>query len=214
MRYGPEQKERTRDRILAEARRLFRRHGYEGVSLEAVMTAAGLTRGGFYKHFRSKADLFACALEHEADFVTRMRARDASSARSLRDGALEVVRGYLHPENRERVGRGCDLAALSVDVARGSRRVRRQHTAKLRELVGEFERGLDGAHPPDPRALDGAHPPDPRALEGVRPPDPRALVSIALCVGGLTLARSLDDEALAESMLAACCEAVEAQLTG
>lgn len=190
MRYESDHKERTRERILTEARRLFRRRGYEGVSLDAVMRAAGLTRGGFYKHFRSKRDLFACAMEHEADFVARMRAREARSPSGLRREAMEVVRGYLHPDHREPVGRGCDLAALSVDVARASRPARRHHTEKLRALVAEFERGLDTADSPDPRAL-------------------RA---IALCVGGLTLARSLDDEMLAEAMLEACGDAVEAQL--
>ncbi|MEM7411404.1 MAG: TetR/AcrR family transcriptional regulator [Myxococcota bacterium] len=190
MRYAPEHKDQTRERILAEARRLFRRHGFEGVSLDAVMSAAGLTRGGFYKHFRSKADLFARALDHEADFVARMRAREGRSAEALREGALEVVRGYLHPDHREQVGRGCDLAALSVDVARAGKRARKQHATKLRELVAEFERGLGS---PDT-------------------PDPRALTSVALCVGGLVLARSVDDEALAEALLDACEEAVAARL--
>lgn len=182
MRYAPEHKARTRERILAEARRLFRARGYDGVSLDAVMAAAGLTRGGFYKHFRSKADLFACATQSEADFVTRMKAREGTSRRALSEGALEVVRGYLHPDNRERVGRGCDMASLSVDVARASKRARRNHTANVRALVAEFERGL-----PAPAS-----------------PDPRALVAVALCVGGLTVARALEDEALAEALLEAC----------
>lgn len=190
MRYTPEHKARTRDRILSEARRLFRRHGYEGVSLDAVMTAAGLTRGGFYKHFRSKSDLFVEATAGDADFVTRMKAREGSSQAALARGALEVVAGYLHPDNRERVGRGCDMASLSVDVARASIRARRNHTANVKELIAEFERSLANAETPDPRAL----------------------VSIALCVGGLTVARALSDEPLAEAMLAACEAAAQREL--
>jgi TetR/AcrR family transcriptional repressor of nem operon len=191
VRYGPEHKERTRRRILAEARRLFRRDGYDGVSLDAVMAAAGLTRGGFYKHFPSKAGLFAEATAREGDFVTRLKAREGRSRRALARGALEVVAGYLHPDHRERVGRGCDLASLSVDVARGSRRARRNHTVNLRALIAELERGLDAAEPPDPRAL----------------------ATVALCVGGLTLARAVDDEDLARALLAACRAEAEAQLT-
>ena len=191
MRYTPDHKARTRERILAEARRLFRRDGYDGVSLDRVMSAAGLTRGGFYKHFRSKADLFADAMRSEPDFVASMKARDGSSRESLERGALDVVRGYLHPDNRERVGRGCDLAALSVDVARSGKRARRHHTQKLRALVAEFERGLADADSPDPRAL----------------------VAVALCVGGLTLARALEDEDLAEALLDACQAAAEERLS-
>jgi len=192
VRYGAEHKTRTRRRILREARRLFRRDGYDGVSLEAVMAAAGLTRGGFYKHFRSKGDLFAEATAGEADFVRRLKARPGSTRSALARGALDVVAGYLRAENTERVGRGCDLASLSVDVARSGVRARRNHTAKVRALLEEFERGLPDA----------------------RPPDPRALVSIALCVGGLTVARALSDAALAEAMLDACREAAERELLG
>ncbi|HKJ25388.1 MAG TPA: TetR/AcrR family transcriptional regulator [Myxococcota bacterium] len=192
MRYGPEHKARTRRRILREARRLFRRDGYDGVSLDAVMSAAGLTRGGFYKHFGSKADLFAEATAGEADFVRRLKAREGANRAALARGALEVVSGYLHPANRERVGRGCDLAALSVDVARSGVRARRHHTAKVRALLDELERGLPDA----------------------RTPDPRALVSVALCVGGLTVARALTDPDLAEALLGACRDAAERELLG
>lgn len=173
------------------SRRLFRRDGYDGVSLDTVMAAAGLTRGGFYKHFRSKADLFAEAMAGETDFVARMKARPGRSPEALSRGALELVAGYLDPRNRERVGRGCDMAALSVDVARAGKRARRNHTRNVRALVAEFERGLSDAASPDPRAL--------RAL--------------ALCIGGLTIARALEDEALAEAMLDACQAAAEAELT-
>lgn len=192
MRYRPEHKERTRRRILREARRLFRRNGYDGVSLDAVMRAAGLTRGGFYKHFRSKGDLFAEATAGEADFVRRLAEREGESRKALARGALEVVAGYLAPENTERVGRGCDLASLSVDVARSGVRARRNHTAKVEALVAELERGLPDA----------------------RTPDPRALASLALCVGGLTVARALTDPALARALLDACRDAAARELLG
>ncbi len=58
MRYAHLHKSRTRARILDCARRLFARQGYAGTSIDALMADCGLTRGGFYKHFRSKAELY------------------------------------------------------------------------------------------------------------------------------------------------------------
>lgn len=195
MRYSAEHKRRTRERIVHEARRLFRRKGYDGTSLDALMAAAGLTRGGFYKHFRSKAELFAEAMAREPDFVTRMKGRGGDTRSELVEEALALVDGYLDPANRERVGPGCEMASLSVDVARASKRARRNHTANVRELVAEFERGL-------------------ARRRGQGSPDPRALATIGLCIGGLTIARALEDEGLAAALLEACRDLAHDQLTG
>ena len=59
MPYSPEHKRDTREKILESARRLFNRKGYSGVSIEEIMNAAGLTRGGFYRHFSGKDELYA-----------------------------------------------------------------------------------------------------------------------------------------------------------
>lgn len=191
MRYSPEHKERTRRRIVREARRLFRRHGYDGVGVDAIMASADLTRGGFYGHFRSKAALFAEAMDGEHDFIERLRARDGRTLRELSEQALAVVAGYLAPENRTRVARGCSIAALSTDTARAGRRARGAYGAAVRDLAAELARGL-----PEPQH-----------------DDPRALASIALCVGGLLVSRAVGDAQLADRISAACRDAVSAQLS-
>ena len=56
-------KEQTRERILRAAARAIRKHGYEGVGVADVMREAGLTHGGFYAHFASRAALLAQAAE-------------------------------------------------------------------------------------------------------------------------------------------------------
>lgn len=190
MRYKAGHKERTGARIVDEAARLFRRHGYDGVGIEQIMAAARLTRGGFYAHFRSKEDLFAAVMEREPDFVRRLRARRGATRETLGRQALEVVAGYLALENRERVGRGCPMASLSADVARGGRAWRKAYRAQLEALATELARGLEGA---DAR-------------------DPRVLTSIALCVGGLIVARAVDDDGLAADLLEACRDAVTGRL--
>src|SRR6516164_7575884 len=58
-----ESKERTRQRLLAEAQRLFRERGYAATSLEQIAEAAEVTKGAIYGHFASKEDLMLSALE-------------------------------------------------------------------------------------------------------------------------------------------------------
>ena len=57
MSYSPKHKRDTREKILESARRLFNRNGYSGVSIEQIMSDAGLTHGGFYRHFSGKDEL-------------------------------------------------------------------------------------------------------------------------------------------------------------
>jgi len=190
MRYPEDHKDRVRERVQRAAGRLFRRHGYDGVGIDAIMSAARLTRGGFYGHFRSKAALFAEALAQEHDFVRLLRGRRGRTRDTLRREALRIVGDYLHPAHRDEVGRGCHLAALSADVARAGRPAQRAYEATVRALADELGRGLDR-----PQSL-----------------DPRALAAIALCVGGLSVARAVDDETLATAVLQAAERAAREQL--
>jgi TetR/AcrR family transcriptional repressor of nem operon len=190
MRYPADHPDRTRHRILEQAGRLFRRHGYRGVGIERIMAAARLTRGGFYGYFRSKADLFAEVLQGEHGFVRLMRTRTGRDRATLAREARRIVRDYLHPAHRDRVGRGCYFVSVATDVARSPRLARQAFEAQVRALVHEFERGLQ-----DPSHLDA-----------------RALAALSSCVGGLTLARAVDDEALAAALLDAARDAAERQL--
>src|SRR5436190_8446402 len=62
MPYTEMHKQETRKRIIQSARRLFNRNGFADVSIDEIMGAAGLTRGGFYKHFSGKEDLYKDAV--------------------------------------------------------------------------------------------------------------------------------------------------------
>lgn len=189
MRYPPEHKRRTRQKIIRKAARLFKRKGYAGVGIDTIMDAAGLTRGGFYGYFRSKGDLFAQVLAGgENDFIDKLRKRPGPDAEALNAQALEIVAGYLAYENRDTVGRGCNLASLSVDAARADRGSRRAYTAHVKDWVGEFQRGLEPGS------------------------EEQALRALALCVGGIVVGRALDDPKLARSLLGACRRQVAEEL--
>jgi TetR/AcrR family transcriptional repressor of nem operon len=155
------------------------------------MRSAGLTHGGFYRHFRSKASLFAEALGGHHDFVLRLARRPGPDREALSRQALQVVRDYLDPAHRDRVGRGCSLAALGPDAARAGVRARRAYGEAVGALAHELGRGL-----PDAQAR-----------------DPRALAALALCVGGLGLSRAVDDPELADAISRACSEAAERELS-
>lgn len=101
MRVTQAQMEANRHRILDEASRLFREHGFASVTIADVMKAAGQTHGGFYGHFASKDALIAATVAHSlADDVDRTM--DLSTMVDL----------YLAPAHRDDAGAGCPTAAL------------------------------------------------------------------------------------------------------
>lgn len=123
LRYPAEHKERTRERIIRAASRRFRRGGAT-VGIAELMKALKLTHGGFYRHFRSKDDLFAEALGKAFE---ESRARMSKAVEQAKPGqeVRAVIEGYLTEEHcADRAG-GCPIAALSAEVARYPRGVRK-----------------------------------------------------------------------------------------
>src|SRR6266536_3186249 len=95
------QVEQNRAHIVATASRLFRERGYDGVGVAELMAAAGFTHGGFYKRFRSKADLMA---EASASGLSQTAARTEGL------DAAEFVERYVSREHRDGRGDGCIIA--------------------------------------------------------------------------------------------------------
>ena len=114
MRYGKDQKQATRQRILEAAGRRFKADGIDGAGVAAVMADAGLTNGAFYAHFASKEDLVAHVL---ADQLRAQRQRFDTQP-SDRTGLEAIIRAYLSPEHRDQLADGCPSAALLDEIAR------------------------------------------------------------------------------------------------
>ena len=167
--------DKIRERILDNATRLFNRHGFNAVSIDDVMGHAGLTRGSFYTYFSSKTDLYAQS-------VTRVvcAKRDASNGHEAAQFTPDqIVRNYLsdlHFEDREG---SCPMIGLPSDISRTDRSVREAFESALRLMIECFEQT------PEERA---------------KPDRKRALAIAALCVGGMVLARSVEDRGLADEM--------------
>ena len=173
MRVSRQQAAENRQRIVEAAARLFRDDGFDGVGVDAIMKEAKLTHGGFYGHFASKDALMAEAMAH---------ALDRSMAWQERLGSLsELVAGDLSDRHRADRANGCAVAALGADVARQSPALRKTVTAGVSQQIGRIVSLLKRGTPAARRR--------------------RAIATYAGMVGALTLARAVDDPALAREIL-------------
>jgi len=178
MPYTAQHKHETHNRILRSARRLFNRRGFAEVTIDEIMAEAGLTRGGFYKHFKSKDDLyseavlqFTCTDPPEAWQRKHVDpcAKGAKLARMIMDA-------YLSREHFEDRDGSCPTLALPSDVSRSSAAVKRAFRKVLDSMLSAFVSNLQGSH----------------ARE-------RGIALVSVCVGAMVVARAVDDPALATS---------------
>ena len=124
MRYEPGHKTQTRDRIVRRASRKLRAEGLSGPGVASVMKATGLTVGGFYKHFRSKDELFADAIVQA--FSDSEKVYSSLQNVPSKDRWKEIVRLYLSPEHCDHPDTGCPVAALAPEIARAKLTVRKR----------------------------------------------------------------------------------------
>jgi TetR/AcrR family transcriptional regulator, transcriptional repressor for nem operon len=143
MRYEPEHKTRTRDRIVRNAARKLRAEGLSGSGVASVMKASGLTVGGFYKHFRSKDELLADAI---AEGFSESSEKIYSTLQNLprEDRWKELVRLYLSPEHRDHPDSGCPVAALAPEMARAKPGVRRRISGLMKERTERWVEFMPG----------------------------------------------------------------------
>jgi len=177
------QKEQSHQRIVEAAARQFREEGLSGAGLHRIMEAAGLTHGGFYSHFESKADLVSEALVEAVGAQTQQWLAGLDDTPE-KERLAHLVARYLSRRHRDAPGVGCPLPAISAEVARAPESVRRVYDALIREVLAHMESSLAG--------------------EEDETLHTRAVAALALCVGGLMLARAVDDPALSDDILQSC----------
>ncbi len=117
MRYAPEHKGDIHQKIVKDAARRIRAEGVTGAAVSAVMRDAGLTHGGFYKHFRNKDALLAESLG-EAFREISERLADAGEHSPPGTEWKAIVKAYLSPEHCDHAECGCPVAALAPELAR------------------------------------------------------------------------------------------------
>jgi TetR/AcrR family transcriptional repressor of nem operon len=130
MRYAPKHKAEIHRKIVKDAARRVRAEGIAGAAVSAVMRDAGLTHGGFYKHFKSKDDLL---LESLREAFREITGRMAQAAEKSQPGTAwkAIVKTYLSPEHCDHAECGCPLAALAPDLARTGKAMKAQISEEL-----------------------------------------------------------------------------------
>jgi len=179
MRYPAEDTALRHERILGAASEMFRRNGFDNVSVAAVMKEAGLTHGGFYCHFESKEALAAASLER-ASAETLILVDQAGRAT---EPLAAFVAGYLSADHRDDTAHSCTMPALASEISRASAPVRSTFTSLVDALVERVAGTFFGAKRANARA--------------------EAIVTLSTLVGGLLLARAVDDPAFSAEILAA-----------
>jgi TetR/AcrR family transcriptional regulator, transcriptional repressor for nem operon len=126
MRKSREEAAETRKRIVQAAARQFREKGIAATGLAELMKAAGLTHGGFYKHFASKDQLVAEATAAAVDSLLKEMAAPTFKS---------TVAAYLSTRHRDNPASGCPLAALGDELARSGKEARAAATTGFMRLV-------------------------------------------------------------------------------
>ncbi len=173
MPYTAQHKLDTRQRILESARRLFNSKGFAEASIDEVMDDAGLTRGGFYRHFGDKAELFAEAVRWFLCQEAPKPWQEQGAAPARKTRSQRIVDAYFsldHFDDRETC---CPLIGLPSDVERSGEAVKAAYQDVLERLLELLQADLGGS--------------------GKRE---RALAAVALCVGGMVTARCVNDPEL------------------
>ncbi len=142
MRYEPEHKTQTRDRIVRNAARKLRAEGLSSPGVASVMKASGLTVGGFYKHFRSKDELLADAIAQAFSDSEKVYASLHNMPRE--DRWKEIVRLYLSPEHCDHPDTGCPVAALAPEIARAKFSIRKRIASLMKERTDRWVEFMPG----------------------------------------------------------------------
>jgi TetR/AcrR family transcriptional regulator, transcriptional repressor for nem operon len=179
MPYPPEHRERTRERIVRSAQILFNRNGFESVSIDDIMANAGLTRGGFYRYFGKKSDLYAEAIALSLSEPPATRWPGTSVDFAAADASRQVIRAYLSRQHFEDIDASCPLVAVPSYVARSDPAVKRVFENVFKAMVDLFRKGVPRRH-----------------ADGRR----RALAMAGICVGGMVVARGLADRRFADAL--------------
>ena len=167
----------TRQRIVKSAAAKFRQNGIGKTGLSDLMAAAGLTHGGFYKHFESKDQIVAeaCAAAAESAMATFF------VNKSSQNGLKARVTKYLSTAHRNDPSAGCPLAALGSEIARCDEKTRAAATQAFLKLVEIITAELHKTRPDVAKR--------------------RALVVASTMIGALTMSRIVTDSELSASIL-------------
>lgn len=185
---GSSKKALSHTRILKAASQVMREQGYAGAGLQKIMKVAGMTVGGFYSHFSSKEFLFARVISE-----TFRQTREKFSSRLTHVEGKEWIAGlighYLSLEHRNDIADGCPMPALISEIPRAGATAQKVYEKELLVSLERFRERLGEKN------------------------NQNAEIILAMLVGGISMARAVQDEKLADEILQSCRKAA-LQFTG
>jgi len=173
MGYSKSDKAETHTRIVSVAAKRFRELGLEGIGVADVMKEAGVTVGGFYKHFGSRDELVVEALAAAFKDLDVWEEHTADMA--------HLLQNYLTEAHRDAPGTGCAMGALVGDMTRGSKSARALYTTRVKRSLAFFSALLPSNRRSDKRR--------------------RALLILSALLGAINLSRAVSDPNLSREIL-------------
>jgi len=185
MRYAKQHKQATRQQILASARRLFSTQGFAATSIDAVMHDCGLTRGGFYAHFKSKGELYREVMNDLGAEFGEI-AEQQAALRVDEQGIMGVDWIEVLFSQAMHLDDTSQLAFLATDVANDDPDVRSAYAVAVLAMSERI------------RANAQASAKTAAVKEDV------VLALTAMMIGAAAISQTIDDEALKAQLLIAC----------
>jgi TetR/AcrR family transcriptional repressor of nem operon len=185
-------KEQSHARIVQTAAARFREAGVDGVGVADLMKEAGLTHGGFYRHFASRDALVAEAIECALSDGSRAVEAIATSKASRQTVAATLVDAYLSTAHRDALATSCAVTTLAGDVARSNEQARTAYTKQVNMYL-DLLANLAAAQPSKEKRA-------------------KAISALSSLVGAVSLSRAVNDEALSREILAAAAGELKALL--
>lgn len=169
MRYPPDQKAKAREAILQAGAQSLRVNGFNGIGVDGLAAAAGVTSGAFYSNFSNKQALLQGVIDA---CLGKSFIDSTGSAAERREVLKQWLNDYISAYHRENPAVGCVMPTLSADVARAGPAVRETYQLKMTELVRKVSTVLGGPEADRER---------------------RAWSIVAMMVGAIGIARAMPD---------------------
>lgn len=170
MRYAPDQKAKAKETILRSGAQALRVNGFNGIGVDGLAAAAGVTSGAFYSNFSNKEALLEGVIEA---FLGKPFIDFTGSVAERREALEQWLHEYISDYHRENPAIGCVMPTLSADVARASPSVRQAYQLRMVELIEKVTAVLGGPETSRER---------------------RAWSIVALMVGAIEIARAIPDK--------------------
>ena len=185
-------KAQSHERIVQVASARFRECGIDAIGVADLMNDAGLTHGAFYRHFASREELVAEAVERALEDGGRAMTAVANSKLDRQVLLSAVVNAYLSAAHRDGLATSCAVATLAGDVAHSNERTRASYTRQVAAYL-ELLTNLIVSDKRNSRRV-------------------KAIAALSTLVGAISMARAVNDENLSAEILRSAADELKRQL--